>query len=369
MSLTTEHSLEHNRNNSGSIRSFFKKCLCPCFLRKVSPINQLPNNSEFMTLGRKGKRIICVVHVDPYLRDTVFTLSNTSLATHTRKVVCEDNDSEISSDEYWFTKWTIPLRTVKQFQNQSLPKPNIISFIKNHLPNSPSKNGDNADAPTVPQMPQETSQRSETQTEIPASITQDGGIINLGFVGSRCDPDAPVPPKSPAAVGTLKSQIYAKPLLYFIHGAGESTESWKNIMEYFVNLDYEVLALDLIGHGYSYTPKQENCYTFKKILGDVISVFDAHVFSGRKAVVIGHGYGCSFGVALSRQRSNNITLLALISCGGPTPLAPPVSWRKELNLPASLLGCMRSFLPCGVKRSIFYGPRGTYNSFKLPIFL
>merc|ERR1711928_198068 len=107
--------------------------------------------------------------------DTVFTLSNTSLATHTRKVVC----------------------------------------------------GDNADAPTVPQMPQETSQRSETQTEIPASITQDGGIINLGFVGSRCDPDAPVPPKSPAAVGTLKSQIYAKPLLYFIHGAGESTESWK----------------------------------------------------------------------------------------------------------------------------------------------
>lgn len=244
-----------------------------------------------MTLGRKGKRIICVVHVDPYLRDTVFTLSNTSLATHTRKVVCEDNDSEISSDEYWFTKWTIPLRTVKQFQNQSLPKPNIISFIKNHLPNSPSKNGDNADAPTVPQMPQETSQRSETQTEIPASITQDGGIINLGFVGSRCDPDAPVPPKSPAAVGTLKSQIYAKPLLYFIHGAGESTESWKNIMEYFVNLDYEVLALDLIGHGYSYTPKQENCYTFKKILGDVISVFDAHVFSGRKAVVIGHGYG------------------------------------------------------------------------------
>lgn len=291
MSLTTEHSLEHNRSNSGSMRSFFKRCLCPCLLRKVSPIDQLPHNSEFMTLGKKGKRIICVVHIDPCLRDTVFTLTNASLTAHAKKVVYEDNDSEISSDEYWFTKWTIPLRTVKKFQNQSLPKPNIISFIKNHLPNSPSRNGDNTDTSTVPQLSLEVPQMGETQSEIPSSLPLDGGIINLGFVGSRSDPDAPVTTHSASAIGTVKSQIYVKPLLYFIHGAGESTESWKNIMEYFINLGYEVLALDLIGHGYSYTPKQENCYTFKKILGDVISVFDAHIFNGRKAVVIGHGYG------------------------------------------------------------------------------
>ena len=290
MSLTTEHSLEHDRNNSGSTRSFFKRLLCPCMLRKVSPVNPLPHNSEFMTLGKKGRRVICVVHIDPYLRDTVLTLSNASLAVHAKKVACEDNDSEVSSDEYWFTKWTIPLRTVKNFQNQSLPKPKIISFIKNHLPNSPSKNVENSN-PSVLQTQQDVSQMNKTQPEISTSVTQNGGIINLGFVGSKCDPDAPVSPKNPASFATLKPQLYAKPLLYFIHGAGESTESWKNIMEYFVNLDYEVLALDLVGHGYSYTPKRENCYTFKKILGDVISVFDAHVFSGRKAVVIGHGYG------------------------------------------------------------------------------
>jgi len=376
MSLTTENSLDRNRRDSTWSRCVFKKlCCCPCLpkLRKVSPVNQLPHNSEFMTLGTKGKRIICVVHIDPYLRDSVFTLSGTSLAVQAKKVVCDDNDSEISSDEYWFTKWTIPLRTVKYFQNQNLPKQNIISFIKNHLPNNPSPARNEENPVAVGQSAAINQQASEelshvssrkpedetrSENEIQPSTPQDGGIVNLGFMGSRFDPDATVPSKNPVSVTQLKPQTHSKPLLYFIHGAGESTASWRNIMEYFVNLDYEVVALDLIGHGYSYTPKREKCYVFKKILGDVISVFDAHVFSGRKAVVIAHGYGCSFGVALSRQRGNNITLLALISCGGPTPLAPPVSWRRELKLPASLLRCLRSLLPCGIKRSIFYGPRG-----------
>lgn len=67
---------------------------------------------------------------------------------------------------------------------------------------------------------------------------------------------------------------------------------------------------------------------------------------------------CSFAVALSRQRSANVTLLALLSCGGPTPLAPPVQWRREWKLPASLLRCFRTILPCGMRRNVFYGPRG-----------
>lgn len=69
-------------------------------------------------------------------------------------------------------------------------------------------------------------------------------------------------------------------------------------------------------------------------------------------------FSCSFAVALSRQRSANVTLLALLSSGGPTPLAPPVQWRREWKLPASLLHCLRSILPCGMRRNVFYGPRG-----------
>ena len=294
MSLTTEHSLEHNRNNSGSIRSFFKKCLCPCFLRKVSPINQLPNNSEFMTLGRKGKRIICVVHVDPYLRDTVFTLSNTSLATHTRKVVCEDNDSEISSDEYWFTKWTLPLRTVKRFQLENLRKQFRASLARNDRnrppvkpaiePSSVSVFAKDQSANIIEQAALEAAAKINGAAATPPSKPGEG-ISNPGFEPCPSDPVSVAPAKPPPAF------VQSKPVLYFIHGAGESSESWRHISQYFACLHYEVVAVDLLGHGYSSTPTTEKSYTFRKLLGDVIRVFDEHVYSGKKAVIIGHGYG------------------------------------------------------------------------------
>lgn len=76
-------------------------------------------------------------------------------------------------------------------------------------------------------------------------------------------------------------------------------------------------------------------------------------------------FSCSFAVALSRQRSANVTLLALLSSGGPTPLAPPVNWRREWKLPASMLHCLRSILPCGMRRNVFYGPRGIVGKLSL----
>lgn len=183
-------------------------------------------------------------------------------------------------------------------------------------------------------------------------------MVNLAFDGSPTDPEATQSTTTMQQAITASSSA-SKPLLYFIHGAGESSESWRRVMQFFSGRQYEVLALDLLGHGFSGTPRSGKCYTFAKLLGDVAAVFDAHVSEGRKAVLIGHGYGCSLAVALSRQRSSNVALLALLSSGGPTPLAPPISSRgREWKLPRSLLRCLKSLLPCGIRRAVFYGARG-----------
>ena len=114
----------------------------------------------------------------------------------------------------------------------------------------------------------------------------------MGFDESPSDPETspPLPATITATYNQMKGNAI-KPLLYFIHGAGGSADDWKRVMHFFAGRGYEVLALDLLGHGFSHTPKIEKFYTFKKLLGDVLAVFDAHISNGRKAVIIGHGYG------------------------------------------------------------------------------
>ena len=198
------------------------------------------------------------------------------------------------------------------------------------------------------------------------TVSQSSGVVNLAFDESPTDPDATTSKNLTTlqqAVVSSSTHSTTTPLIYFIHGAGESAESWRRVMNFFAARQYEVLALDLLGHGFSCTPQVARCYTFSKLLADVTAVFDAHVSEGRKVVIVGHGYGCSLAVALSRQRSANVALLALLGSGGPTPLAPPVTWRRhEWKLPRSLLRCLRSLLPCGIRRNVFYGPRGLLKS-------
>ncbi|XP_057368584.1 uncharacterized protein LOC130689664 [Daphnia carinata] len=380
MSMTTENSLQRNGSRFLWCQGLFRFGWCPCFRRKVAPVNPVPSDSDFMTLGRKGKRVICVVHIDPSLSCDILTKKDSSLAAFAKKVVCDDKgyESDSSNEEYWFSKWSRPLRTVKRFQAEHLQKQNIIGLIKNHLPAAEkTPKSENSSTTTdlkvvstfaveqssqiIKEASREFSNKNTATTCLDlsqtgsdsAQVEKKDGVVNLAFEGSPSDPGASI-----VTANDFKQQNVTKPLLYFIHGAGESSECWKVLMHHFAGLGYEVLAIDLLGHGFSHTPLVEKSYTFKKLLGDVISVFDAHISNGRKCALIGHGYGCSFAVALSRQRSANVTLLALLSSGGPTPLAPPVNWRREWKLPASMLHCLRSILPCGMRRNVFYGPRG-----------
>lgn len=262
-----------------------------------------------MTLGKKGKRVICVVHIDPSLNHGAFPSAEKTLTHFPKKQVCDDKgyESDSSNDDYWFSKWSRPLRTVKRFQAEHLQKQNIIGLIKNRLPGStqdkPKPECSNCDinntdlkiistfaieqsSQIIQEASQEASDHISSQVSETVQTESNQGVVNLGFEDSPSDPEATV-----TTAAELKLQNLSKPLLYFIHGAGESSDSWRMLMHHFAGLGYEVLALDLLGHGLSQTPLVEKSYTFKKLLGDVINVFDAHISNGRKCVLIGHGYG------------------------------------------------------------------------------
>ncbi|KAK3923128.1 Protein ABHD8 [Frankliniella fusca] len=145
-----------------------------------------------------------------------------------------------------------------------------------------------------------------------------------------------------------------KPLLLLIHGAGSSSEIWRNLISHLVHGGYECVAPDLLGHGLSSAPDSAHLYTFHAFLQDLLCIFDRFVMEGRTAVILGHGYGCSMAAAIARYRPEQVIQLILISGGGPTPLAP----RTPPPVSPCLRACLEPLLMCGFKRDVVYSVCG-----------
>ena len=158
--------------------------------------------------------------------------------------------------------------------------------------------------------------------------------------------------------------LNAKPLLFFIHGVGGSANTWSTQLSYFSDsLGYECVSTDLLGHGFSSSPDKAKSYTFKKLLKDTFVVFDHFTATSsmnmmpsgcdldsdlepRSCVVIGHSYGCAIAASIAKQRPDNVKMLILLACGGPTPLTPPTGLN---SLPPSFMSyCVKPFLKCGL---------------------
>lgn len=150
-------------------------------------------------------------------------------------------------------------------------------------------------------------------------------------------------------------------MVFLFHGIGTSADIWWVVIKSLINKGYEVVAPDMLGHGYSSAPDKENYYSFQSLLLHAITIFDNYVNTeeNRKCILIGHSYGCSFVTALYHHRASYISKMILISGGGPTPLAPPVK-QDELTHSECFQAIIEPLIFCGVNRSLFYPPRGKF---------
>lgn len=78
-------------------------------------------------------------------------------------------------------------------------------------------------------------------------------------------------------------------VVFFIHGVGGSSDLWHHQIKYFVDKGFEVVAPDLLGHGFSHAPHQTSAYTFHEIADDMLALFDA--FAKKRNILVGHSYG------------------------------------------------------------------------------
>ncbi|NXW78913.1 ABHD8 protein, partial [Hirundo rustica] len=140
-------------------------------------------------------------------------------------------------------------------------------------------------------------------------------------------------------------------VLFFIHGVGGSLDIWKEQLEFFSGLGYEVVAPDLAGHGCSSAPPVAAAYTFYALAEDMRVVFKR--YAKRRNILVGHSYGVSFCTFLAHEYPHLVHKVIMINGGGPTALEPSLC--SIFNLPPCVLHCLSpclawSFLKAGFAR-------------------
>ncbi|KAM6169010.1 protein ABHD8 isoform 2-T3 [Erethizon dorsatum] len=140
-------------------------------------------------------------------------------------------------------------------------------------------------------------------------------------------------------------------VLFFIHGVGGSLAIWKEQLDFFVRLGYEVVAPDLAGHGASSAPQVAAAYTFYALAEDMRAIFKR--YAKKRNVLIGHSYGVSFCTFLAHEYPDLVHKVIMINGGGPTALEPSIC--SIFNMPTCVLHCLSpclawSFLKAGFAR-------------------
>ncbi|KAJ6652827.1 hypothetical protein lerEdw1_010607 [Lerista edwardsae] len=140
-------------------------------------------------------------------------------------------------------------------------------------------------------------------------------------------------------------------VLFFIHGVGGSLDIWKEQLDFFTKLGYEVVAPDLAGHGSSSAPQIAAAYTFYALAEDMRAVFKR--YAKKRNILIGHSYGVSFCTFLAHEYPDLVHKVIMINGGGPTALEPSLC--SIFNMPTCVLRCLSpclawSFLKAGFAR-------------------
>jgi pimeloyl-ACP methyl ester carboxylesterase len=101
------------------------------------------------------------------------------------------------------------------------------------------------------------------------------------------------------------------PALLFIHGIGDSSETWNDTLSALAR-DYTVIAPDLLGHGLSDKPRADySIAAYACGMRDLLSVLDIDT-----ATIIGHSLGGGVAMQFAYQFPERCDRVVLMSTGG-----------------------------------------------------
>lgn len=135
--------------------------------------------------------------------------------------------------------------------------------------------------------------------------------------------------------------------VFLIHGLGGSSEQWREQIPQLA-ADYNVVTLDLLGHGKSDKPKGTDPYSFSELSCDLNAVF-ARCATAQN-IVIGHSYGGALATSLTMDHQDNINKLLLLA---PTPCQGGMPIPFLFQMPAFIMEWLRPVLEQQFQRLAF----------------
>lgn len=120
------------------------------------------------------------------------------------------------------------------------------------------------------------------------------------------------------AIKALRSGNVGQPRLLALHGWLDNAASFVPLFPYLT--DFDVVAVDLPGHGHSAHRQPGYDYNFVDWIHDVLDILDA--LAWQQAMLLGHSMGGAIATVVAASAPERITKLALIEALGPIPGNP-----------------------------------------------
>lgn len=100
------------------------------------------------------------------------------------------------------------------------------------------------------------------------------------------------------------------------HGFGATTEHWRKVVPEIVKAGYYVIAIDLIGFGFSSKPAERSFYCVHSWAQQVLWVLSAHS-NGKATAIVGNSIGSLIALEAARQDgAEAVHGICLLNCAG-----------------------------------------------------
>jgi pimeloyl-ACP methyl ester carboxylesterase len=134
----------------------------------------------------------------------------------------------------------------------------------------------------------------------------------------------------------------AKPTVVFIHGVLNDHSVWILQTRYLAHHGFNVLAVDLPGHGKSAGVNRDiaPCLTVEAAADFIIALLDAAEI--KTAALVGHSFGSLIALETVARAHSRITHLAMVGTAFPMPVSPALL-ETSLNQPLKAIDMVNTF--------------------------
>lgn len=123
----------------------------------------------------------------------------------------------------------------------------------------------------------------------------------------------------------------AQPSVMFVHGAGLDHTVWTLPSRYFVRKGYNVLGIDLPGHGQSQGPLRTSITAMADWLVEVLDALGV-----TQTALVGHSMGSLIALEATARHVARVRSLALLGSAVPMAVAPPLQQAADANEQAAV---------------------------------